>query len=366
MLVYFFMAIMPLLLCPMLAMKWKLKIAVINNYELIMNSKKIYVFFVLLVLYLFSTLRSFEMGADYSNYIYYFTRFQQWYSDSEFGFTVLYRIAYGLFGDNYIGLSAIINILIFVLFYKYVVKNCSDKFIWLILLVFVLNPYLYIQSTFNMLRQGIAMCFIINAYSQLLDNKLKNFFAFILIGASFHKLSLVFLLLPLLNRINWNQKKLFLCGSICFFINLFIPNLSFLSPIFKIFNFENYTSSQTSMFNFKMFGVFVYLVFCMVLYFYNDLYRNKSEKKLIELYLISLSFLLLAVKSDAVYRIYIVLVYLTLPAIDIILTNVDNTRFRLKKLLPYAYMVYYMFFYLIFFISINGNTNYIPFKFYFN
>lgn len=352
---YFIFPLIPIFFSIILYSKKKYRIR-FNKY-IDIYTKEIYLFITVLFFFIISTFRNPLIGADYQTYINIFLYKHEWYG--EIGFSLLYKVAYILFGNNYIGLTFLINLLIFILLFIYLINTLSKKTnITIIMLIFILNPYLFIQSSFNVVRQGLCTSILLIAYLFLMKNDKIKFIVLIIIASTFHKVGLVFLSLYFINKIHFNKKALYITLLVCFCMNMLLSNLAVLEPIFNLFNFGHYANYENSLFNFRLYGVFIA---CFILYLlrnYDCLYNNAKEKKIVDLYILSLCFLLLAVKNDALFRVYIILVFLTLPAISIILDRIRN-----KNFVAMGYLSYYAIYYITFLISVVNNTHYVPFLF---
>lgn len=373
MLVYILVMILPFLLFPMIKMNDSRGTLSIANRSICLkkrtnDGRKLYLACTLFVLFMISTMRADTMGADFSRYVQIFYDNTGWYRNSEFLYGWLNKLAYTLFGKNYIGLSLCVNLIIFIPLYYHLKCNTTSKYIVICLAVFVLNPYLYIQSTFNIIRQGCATGVLMFATRYLKKRKWMKYLICILIAFSFHEASAVFLLLIPVRLIKWNKKKLFLLATSCFCASIALKGSSVMLLLMKFFNFESYYNYKTSKFDFAVFYLFVYLVVCFFVYQYKQLYRSQQEKFFVDMYLISLCALMLLVQNDVAYRIYIMLLLLFLPAIEIISKNMAASKVCISEFVPTCYVLYYGFMLVLFFYSIlkqDGQNAYYPFRFFF-
>ena len=64
---------------------------------------------------------------------------------------------------------------------------------------------------------------------------------------------------------------------------------------------------------------------------YSELYKSKEEKVLVDLFILSLVFLIFAVQNDMLYRVYIVLAFISIPGITIICKNLKGKRNYIER-----------------------------------
>lgn len=329
------------------------------------NSKKNYtvmlgIFFLFLLLV--STFRNYTMGADYHWYVGAFLNDGSW---NEEGFTLVSKTAHIIFKSNYWGLALIVDVCYLLPMYYFTKKFCKNEYILLVMLIFVLNPYLYIQSTFNVIRQSMACGFLIIAYYMLKKKKYWIFIVFSFIAASMHDVVKYFIVILLIvSIVKWKSKIFFYLATICLVANLLLTNLSVLFNFISTDRFDSYVDWGNSLFDFAGFGIVVFALLLLLSLEYSKLYGNEEEKNWVDLYLFSLCFLLIAVKNDIVYRLYMMLTYISLPAVGIIFKNLKENGSKYIKLLVVAYSAYYIVLYILFLNSVKNNTNYVPFEFY--
>lgn len=323
------------------------------------NFFKINIFIVasLSTLLFFSTFRNQIIGADYTNYVHEYLVNHEWYG--EIGFSFIYQISYFIFKDNYWGLSLIINSINFYCIYKFLNKFMTDNsIILIIMLIFVLNPYLYIQSSFNIIRQGLSTSIILLAITYLFDNKNKIFFLLIFIATSIHNISILFVFLYFLKKLNIGKKTLIIIFFVCFIINLVFTNISFLNPLISLIKYNGYIAWGSTKFDFKIYSAFIAIYCTFIFKNYDALSKNERDKNFIDLYILSLCFLLIAVKNDVLYRVYVMMCFFTLPAIYTIIK-----KQRKCILIKMGFILYYLIIYILFLISVKNNIHYVPFLF---
>ena len=167
----------------------------------------------LLILFLISSFRSQHIGEDYSRYIYFFN-FIGRTGDAYFrekGYVILNHLIYKLSHKHYV-FSMGINLSLFVPFYFFIKSNVNKNYWPLCIFIFVSNPYMYVQTTFNILRQCSATGIVLIA-THLVSHKsffkrLFGILAFIL-ALQFHRavIFIMIFIIPLLLKIKWNTKN---------------------------------------------------------------------------------------------------------------------------------------------------------------
>ena len=359
--VYIFTSLIPIILFPMMSGKG------IDANEFSLRKDR-YIACALFLLFMISTMRADIIGADFRVYVQIFESNSGWYRSSEFLYGALNKVAYVLFHGNYVGLSFFINLLIFVPLYYHLKENTTSKYVALCLLIFVLNPYMYIQTTFNAIRQGCATGILMVSINYLKDKKWIKYILLTIIAYFFHKVAIVFLLLIPLRFIKWSNKSLFIVATVSLVMNLVFKNAAFMSYFIELFNFGSYSDYKATRFDIYIFSIFVFSVICFFLYHYKRLYKNEDEKFFVDMYILSLCMLLLVVKNDQAYRIYMMFLFLFLPAVEILTKNLVASKFKIPSFVPLVFITYYSFMLILFFLSISGTTaqpHYYPFKFFF-
>ena len=296
----------------------------------------------------------------------------------EKGYVLLNRFI-GLFTHNYVCLALTVNIILFIPLYKFIKKHVSTEYWGLCVFVFTANPYMFVQSTFNVLRQTCATGIILWGMSLLLDDSKsrKNVFSFLLIillAAQFHRMAYIYATIPILLNIKWKKNYWYILMNISVFMN-FIGMRFVARYIFRILHFnEEYLRAPATTLNNPVYILFVYCVILFIIWHYEAVAAKSPRKKqMIDFYIASLCFLIVALSNDEFYRGYMVLAFCSLPAIPVICDatligvgkiRIKHEEFFIRKL----YVLYYFFFYIgyIALLAIKHNTSYVPFRFFFN
>ena len=220
------------------------------------NNKKSGVLWFLLsmaVLMFFSTFRGKNIGSDYVNYIAYFKLINSGRKIYlEKGFVILNKIAL-LLGNKPYHLSLVINMIFFPILTIYICKYVDRKYWLLILFIFIADPYFYIQSTFNVVRQATGTAFILLALMFLLSD--KKIFAFIayIVAVSIHNSMAAMIVLPFIMWIKWDKKTFRIISVVCFFLNILnVGNL--IEMGLKMFDYGGYEKYEASLLNNAAYG----------------------------------------------------------------------------------------------------------------
>lgn len=141
-----------------------------------------------LILALFAVLR-YDYGNDYNSYIKAYNSINHGIDVfvNEKLFTLLNKIT-----PNFYVLIAITSLFFTYVIYRLVSKHLIGGFQGLAVLIFVINPYLFLMNL-SAIRQCIAMCIFILAVKFLQDRKPIPYVVMILIASMFHLSALVLL-----------------------------------------------------------------------------------------------------------------------------------------------------------------------------
>lgn len=331
---------------------------------------KAMLYMVMGILLFIATFRADHIGADHNNYV---TLFQSipdagtlyFVRNGEVGYVLLNKIAYFFSGEAY-SLNFFAALVLMIGFVVYARKHVDPSYWWMALLIFVLHPYLYIQSTFNAMRQGCAMGVAMLAMCVLKKEKIFWFVVLTVAAGTFHKSAYSMLLLLIVRKMNWSAALHKVIAFAMFILN-FLPTSSLIAVLSSALGYDGYTSYEASFLNNKLYVVFVAVLLFTLLQKYDKLYLSKDEKLFVDLFLLSVTFLLIAVKNDMFYRIYIYLAYLSIPGITIICKNAK--RFiSPAAIVRYTFVAYYTSFYVgyLALLWLNQNERYIPFQFIWN
>lgn len=331
------------------------------------KSMLILVFAILLFI---STFRADRIGADHEKYVALFRSIESagtlyFAQNGEIGYVFLNKIAHFISENSY-SLNFVVTFLLLFGYYVYIKNFVEPSYWWMALMVFVLHPYLYIQSSFNAMRQCCAMGIVMFATYFLHKEKKLRFVILCVAAGTFHKSALAMILLLVIYFIPWNKMLHQLIAVVMFMINI-LPTEKLMALIASVLKYDVYSSYEASILNNKAYTLFIAVVIMVLLSKYDKLYTIPKEKLCVDIYLLSMSFLLFAVKNDMLYRVYMYLALLSVPGITVICKNAF--RFvRPSTLVKYLYVGYYACFYIgyIGLLVINQNEHYVPFLFLWN
>ncbi len=309
----------------------------------------------------FSTFRAENIGTDYDTYIGIFNRIAHMGTAYlEKGFVVLNKVAL-LLGNKPYHLSLVINLIFFPILTIYICKYVDRKYWLLILFIFVADPYFYIQSTFNVVRQATGTAFILLAVIFLLSNKKILALIAYAIAVSIHNSMATMLILPFIMLIKWDKKTFRIISVICFLLN--ILNVGDLIEMgLRMFDYGGYEKYEASLLDNAAYVFFVFIILQLIISFYDVICESRGQRIFVNLYIFSLCFLMLAVANDVVYRLYVTMAYAALPAVP---TIIDSMRkYKYGSLIKWGYVGYYTAFYIgyIYLLYKNQNPDYMPFK----
>lgn len=270
----------------------------------------------LILTILFSGLR-YGVGVDYFSYNNLFNAIGVGgYAPVEIGFVTLssFFLSLGFKTQFLFLLYASIIVALFINFYK---KYSSYPILSIVL--FILMP-IFFMSSFNGIRQFMAISLFLFALQYLINRKLFQYTLAISVAAMFHQSAL--LMLPLYFIIhNRPSIKLYLFLSVAYIIIL--QGSQFI--LFHIMNFSHIYYLQTERFqgvvDFKIYG---FIFFFLLLYMLREkLIENRSENSIfINMLFMGLLILLTPVFSDLPYMLVMRMSIYFLIVVPILLVNI--------------------------------------------
>lgn len=179
----------------------------LGNYILTLKQKRLCLFCSFLPVYLVSALR-YRVGGDYIGYERIFNSVLQGKDVySEEGFSILNRIV-AVYSDNiqwvYAICSAIILAAFFYGFFRYSPNPTLSLFL------FVSMGYLF--SSFNIMRQFIAVTILFAALKLVRENRFFPYLLLVLLAVTFHKTAILMLPMFFLVRLKMKQSYLLMLG----------------------------------------------------------------------------------------------------------------------------------------------------------
>lgn len=347
------------------------------------NSQLWYLGLAFFAMFFFSSFRAPHLGTDYHSYISaldYVKTTGTYYMEA--GYILLNKIVL-LFTDHYFGVAIATNLMTMVPLLVMILLCVERKYWPICVMIFLLNPYMYLQSTFNIMRQGCATGLVIAAVMCLTRKKLwKKLLSvvFIVCAALFHRMAFSMLVLIPVMLIPWKKKWWVIIGSIAFGINMFGLDLFSLAIRFLS---DKYVGYDASMLHVGAYAILIYALILGFCHYYDKLCEDAKHKQFIDLYLFSLSCLLIALPNDIAYRIYIMIAFTAIPAVPIIWEKLGALRVenipvlgqlklwekypRIKHFMPVVpgYTLYYFGFFVCYLLLLwlKHNTAYVPYSF---
>lgn len=133
-----------------------------------------------------------------------------WFTEE--GFRFLIKILYSI-TDNYIILIVIMSVLTAIFFSKCYSVYGNENKCYIYIILYVLTRYYF--CSLNIIRQALAMLIILYALHYLVEKKYFKYIIFVLLATSFHRLSIIYLILGFILQRNLKKKKDLLLAAIC-------------------------------------------------------------------------------------------------------------------------------------------------------
>lgn len=154
--------------------------------------------------------------------------------------------------------------------FYYLFKEIKPRYRWMILWLYLFNPYLYIQSNFNILRQGIAMSLSLILLFNYFNKKYFYVLIFFVLALSFHfSIIIAFIILMMSSIINWNRVKLFNFITFMFILKIsgiFHIFIIYISYFFQIMDI--YTIIIIEKICFRVILLHYYTIYFLFLYYF--------------------------------------------------------------------------------------------------
>lgn len=240
-------------------------------------SKRFFLFFSFFAIFLLCVLRDYSVGRDISTYIDVYERSKLYpfadtsWTHMEVGYIVFMQLC------SYIGLSSRLFICVVYFLMLFPIYNTFRKYsheALLSVIIYVCFQFL----TFDMsgIRQGLAISFCLLCLPYIKLSSKKDFILFVLLlllAYTFHHSSIIFILAPLVIRLNINLRNIFI------FLLLFIlaPTLT---NIVMTINIENELSKYTFDDRLSMVGILLFL-FIIIMFIFLTCVKLNIRKSLL-------------------------------------------------------------------------------------
>lgn len=195
----------------------------------------------------------YKVGTDYTNYIDSYNVFknysidQMFESQTEIMFGIILKVA-TLF-DNPQILFWIFSFLTVIVMYLSIKDNSQKLSIGLMMFIFLFLNY---TTSFNIIRQALAVVIVVYAYKFVFSRELVKFLCTMLIASMFHITAILFIPFYWINSSNVKVKKItqvFLAILLLIIISQYGNFMSVLSNISGFERFESYADINNSIGN---------------------------------------------------------------------------------------------------------------------
>ena len=191
-----------------------------------------------ILLFIIAAIR-YEYGNDY---IHYFKQYQLIRSGekSPYGIEHLYTILNKI-SPNFFWVICFTTFIFIFVHYVFVRDNVPDNIAWVSVMIYVLNPYIYLVNL-SSIRQSVALSLFIIAIGYSIKRRFIPYLLCILIGTLFHQSAIALLPIYFIANDRKISNKFLLFVVIVIFALLFSQNLIFsiLELILPLFNNLNY------------------------------------------------------------------------------------------------------------------------------
>jgi len=258
--------------------------------------------------------------------------------DLEFMFVLFCKIA-SLITKNSVLLFIGIAVWTYYFIYKVAIKNI--KFYELSIFLFI--AFGFYSSSLNIVRQWMAIPFLMMALEMLSQNNKKKFVLFITLACLCHYTCIIIVPIIILSCLIKNDKQRLIIIIVSIFMYLFSDNIaSIILQVLKFFNFGekyykyllHYDNIDTNIFVMPMFSLVTYLGYLVYVKPKLDLLQSEKDKRFIKyivnFVVLGFSTALLGTKLMYFERIQF---YFLISLIFLIPIIVDNTKKNTKKLL---------------------------------
>lgn len=314
-------------------------------------------------MFILAGLRGEHIGMDYPIYIrMYRIIANNGSSYMEIGWQIFNKII-GFISKDYhmLGLATSFVILSFVFLS---IKKLSYSVRWIAFLIYICNPYLYLQSNFNIMRQGMAMAIVLYSFTLYINSEsIKEFVIGCIVASTIHSSAIFLLIIVFFIKFSVKKKFHYICASVTLLLSFLISDNRIISFVTKYIGYNGYNEYEGTMFNFSIYKLFIFLIIIVLCINYDLLYKDSMQKVCVDIYIFSLCLLELLLVNDIAYRIYLYFALIHVIIVPMMYSNINNKNNKL--LMKCVVIGYYVFFYCAFFYSIimSHNTSYVPYVF---
>lgn len=226
---------------------------------------------------------------------------------------------------------------------------------------------LYAQ-TFNMVRQMMAISFIMVGLIFLIKHKHEwLFLLFVLLASMFHITALCCVVIYVLNKVKLNRISLICISAITVIGCICFPYVLML--VDRVFGKNYYGAYSGNQFAIETWKNIVFILFCaaaivVAMIFRKQKMKNRLELKEFDLYLL-MFIILLAVKIISMFTIELLdrIVYYFIPSAIFIVPLIINSFDRKKKTVLTCASIILLLIFMIYFLYVRGSYGVVPYKF---
>ena len=278
--------------------------------------------FIFIVMLLFSSLRDPHIGRDGQNYIDAYnsiSRTGTYYMEQ--GFVYLNRLISKYASSFFIAIFIFDMIYLFPL-YMYISKFVEKEYRLIAVWIVALQPYMYLQTTFNVMRQACAigiilvgfMIFICEVEHNHIISGICIFLGITFLATLFHRSALCALVIIAIYFIKWTKIKWRILCLVCLVLNILdVQNLIGRTAFLLGYARNKFTTYEDSLLNNPIYLFGIIMLILIISEQYDQLDLSNKNRKFADIFMFSLCFLTFAVSNDMVYRVYIMLAVLALP-----------------------------------------------------
>lgn len=329
------------------------------------KKKKIFLFLSIIIIPVIISTFRYKVGIDFNSYKEYYDIVVRRYTNHvsmppqfEYGFIILNLIAYYVF-NNAQGAFFLMSLL-FVSFSIGGIIRFKDK-VSLPISTLVFMTFFY-SAFFNGSRQLLAGAIVFYSLGFLLNKQYIKYLLFVVLASLFHKTALIALLFYILvpknkNRVDYNDK------TFNFFVILFIVLFPIIRVIMQfVCDLINMYSSYFEITGDSSVKFLLYIIppLAVLLYFRKKIIDDNFEN----LFWIRLMILQIPLQFMGCYVKYLdrLSLYVSISQIIVMsmLTKIVDNKY--KKLTKYFVILWYIFYYIVVYVFLNGNGVY-PYNF---
>lgn len=310
-----------------------------------------------------------HVGTDTSNYlgIYDFSknismeRLIEGEYDVEKGFILMNKVI-GLVFENRYSIIPVSSLFIIVGILYFIKINSSDLFMSVYLFI-TLN---YFSASMNIVRQFIAIAIFFIGYEELKKNKKLRYFLLIILASTIHLSSLVYLIVPVINRLKPNSKNMRIIGFFSLITTVAIyTNPSIITSIsgrYAVYSGTRYFEGNAVRGTVMIWVTQLILYLCAMYILHNHSSLDESKKKSIFLNSIMILFsICVGVVSTRIQILARVIYYFDIFMVIIIpeiINQLIREKFFTKILICFILALYFLY------NLMQGGSGVVPYNFF--